>query len=83
MSKEKTAKLMSLAEWTAEYNRVKFHWVVVVVLFWATTGITAGLFIVQGHVYLNELIFIAGIFMVLGVYLKTKVMVLERKKPGA
>jgi len=71
----------SLAEWKAEYERIKFHWIIAVTLFWATAGITAGLFIIQGGAYLNELIFIAGIFMVLGVYLKTKVMMLERNKP--
>ncbi|PID42705.1 MAG: hypothetical protein CSB48_09035 [Proteobacteria bacterium] len=81
MSKKNKVQFTSLSEWTAEYNRVRFHWVIVVTIFWVTTGITAGLFIIQGGVYLNELLFIAAIFMVLGVYLKTRVLMLERNKP--
>jgi hypothetical protein len=70
-----------MEKWEKEFKRVKQHWIVVVTLFWVTAAITAGLFIINGSVYLNELVFISAIFMVLGIYLKTKVLRIQRKKP--
>ncbi len=67
--------------WESEFKRVRLHWIIVVVLFWVTSAITAGLFLINGSAYVNELIFIAAVFMVLGVYLKTKVMRMQRKEP--
>ncbi len=71
-----------LKAWEANYKRIRFHWIIVVVMFWTTAGITAGLYLIQGRVYINELVFIAAVFMVLGVYLKTKVIALQRKRPN-
>ena len=67
--------------WEAEFNKVKLHWIIAVLLFWTTAGITTGLYLIHGSFYVNELIFIAAVFMALGVYLKTKVLVLQKKKP--
>ena len=67
--------------WEQELKRVKLHWVVVVILFWVTLAVTAGLFVIHGSAYLNELVFLSAIFMVLGIYLKTKVMLVQRKMP--
>ncbi len=67
--------------WEKEFQRVKLHWIVVVIIFWVTVAVIAGLFLIHGNAYLNELVFLAAIFMVLGVYLKTKVMRIQRKKP--
>ena len=67
--------------WESNYKRIRFHWIISVVMFWTTAGITAGLYLIHGEAYVNELVFIAAIFMALGVYLKTKVLALERKKP--
>ncbi|MEW8509038.1 MAG: hypothetical protein AB2598_20320 [Candidatus Thiodiazotropha sp.] len=72
-----------LEEWESEFNRVRMHWIIVVIIFWVTAAVTTGLFFIKGSAYLNELVFIAAIFMVLGVYLKTKVLRLQRKKPKA
>ncbi|MBF0264262.1 MAG: hypothetical protein HQL46_03255 [Gammaproteobacteria bacterium] len=74
-------ELDPLTEWENEYSKVRFHWIISVVLFWTTAGITAGLFLIHGQAYINELAFIAAVFMALGVYLKTKVLALQRKKP--
>jgi hypothetical protein len=67
--------------WESDYKRIRFHWIISVVLFWTTAGITAGLYLIHGQAYINELVFIAAVLMALGVYLKTKVLALERKKP--
>ena len=70
-----------IENWEKEFERVKLHWIVVVIMFWVTVVMIVGLFLIHGSAYLNELIFFAAIFMVLGVYLKTKVMRIQRKKP--
>ena len=53
----------SLEAWEANYKRIRFHWVITVVMFWTTAGITAGLYLIQGRAYINELVFIAAIFI--------------------
>ena len=72
-----------LQEWEREYKKVRFHWIISVVMFWTTAGITLGLYLIHGAPYINELVFIAAVFMALGVYLKFKVQRLQHKKPNA
>lgn len=73
--------ISSIEGWEQELKRVRFHWIVVVIIFWVTAVITAGLFLINGSAYLSELIVIAAVFMVLGVYLKTKVLKIQHNKP--
>ena len=64
----------------AEYKRIRLLWVISVTMFWVTIGLLAGIFLILGSAYLNEIMLIAGIFMFSGVYLKTKMVLLQRKK---
>ncbi len=75
------SKSASLEAWETDFNRVKLHWIIVVLMFWVTVAVTAGLFLIHGSAYLNELVLFAIVFMVVGVYLKTRVMYVQRKKP--
>ncbi|MBF0470065.1 MAG: hypothetical protein HQL48_01690 [Gammaproteobacteria bacterium] len=79
--RESKQPLPPLEQWQQEMKRVRFHWVIVVTLFWVTTAVICGLYLIHGSVYINELVFIAAIFMALGVALKTKVLRLQQKKP--
>lgn len=73
----------AMAQWEQELKRIKLHWVVVVILFWLTCLMVVGMFFIHGSAYFSELILIAAIFMVLGVYLKSKVLYLQRRGPSA
>jgi hypothetical protein len=63
----------------AEYKRIRLLWVISVTLFWATIGLLGGIYLVLGSAYLSELLLIAGLFMFAGVYLKTKIVLLQKQ----
>ena len=48
-------------------------------MFWATIGLLGAIYLVLGGAYLSELLPIAGLFMFAGVYLKTRIVLLQRQ----
>jgi len=72
-----------LEAWEKEFATLKLHWVVVVSLFWVSILVMGGLFLIRGAAYITEIGLLAAIFGVVGVQLKTKVLLLKRKKPAA
>jgi len=67
-------------EWAAERNRVKTLWVVAVLAFWLTVVVQVGFFVFRRELDLI-LVSIAGGAMVLGMWLKTRLQLHQRKEP--
>ena len=67
--------------WLRERDRLKTLWVVSVVMFWLSLGFQAVLYILQGETNLVLLSVIGGMLL-LGVGLKIRLQLHERKKPG-
>lgn len=63
-----------------EIKRIRLLWVISVTMFWVTIGLLAAIFLVLGNAYLGEIVLFAGVFMLAGMILKTKMLVLQRKK---
>jgi len=74
-------ELSPMAAWEKEFKQVRLHWIISVIIFWVTLAVTLGLYLIHGSAYINELGFLALFFMVMGVYLKTRVLYTQRKKP--
>ncbi len=64
----------------AEYKRIRLLWVLSVTMFWVTIGLLGAIYMVFGNSYMTEIMLIAVILLFSGVYLKTKVIALQRKK---
>ena len=67
--------------WLRERDRLKTLWVVSVVMFWLSVGFQAVLYILQGKTNLVLLSVIGGMLL-LGVGLKIRLQLHERKKSG-
>ena len=66
-------------EWARERDRLKTMWVVSVVVFWLSLGFQAVLYVLQGKANLLLLSIIGGMLL-LGVGLKVRLQLHQRKK---
>lgn len=64
----------------AEYKRIRLLWVLSVTMFWVTIGLLGAIYMVFGNSYLTEIMLISVILLFSGIYLKTKMLALQRKK---
>ena len=67
-------------QWTRERDRLKTLWVIAVILFWLSLVFQAFLYVLDGKPNLVLLSVVAGM-MLLGVGLKIRLRLHERKKP--
>ena len=67
-------------QWTRERDRLKTLWVIAVILFWLSLAFQAFLYVLDGKPNLVLLSVVAGM-MLLGVGLKIRLRLHERKNP--
>ena len=70
------------SRWEKAGKTMKLQWVAVVLAFWVSAGVLAVIYVLQGRLSLILASFVLG-FMLLGLWLKTRYQLHQRKEPEA